>query len=41
MIKVHPYEEVAYDVYPLEIKGRQYGMEMWECLTNLRALMSL
>lgn len=26
MIKVHPYEEVAYDVYPLEIKGRQYGM---------------
>ncbi|HHV28548.1 MAG TPA: Nif3-like dinuclear metal center hexameric protein [Clostridium sp.] len=26
MIKVHPYEEVAYDIYPLEIKGRQYGM---------------
>lgn len=26
MIKIHPYEEVAYDIYPLEIKGRQYGM---------------
>ena len=26
MIKVHPYEEVAYDVYPLEIPGEQYGM---------------
>jgi len=26
MVKAHPYEEVAYDIYPLEIKGRQYGM---------------
>ncbi|WP_265443661.1 Nif3-like dinuclear metal center hexameric protein [Acetivibrio straminisolvens] len=26
MIKVHPYEEVAYDIYPLEINGKQYGM---------------
>ncbi len=26
MLKVHPYEEPAYDIYPLEIKGRQYGM---------------
>ena len=25
IIKVHPYEEVAYDVYPLEIEGKQYG----------------
>lgn len=25
MIKVHPYEEVAYDIYPLENTGAQYG----------------
>ncbi len=25
MIKVHPYEEVAYDVYPLKNKGKEYG----------------
>ena len=26
MIKAHPYEEVAYDVYPLENKGKQLGL---------------
>ena len=26
LLEAHPYEEVAYDIYPLEIKGRQYGM---------------
>ncbi|NLM58412.1 MAG: Nif3-like dinuclear metal center hexameric protein [Clostridium sp.] len=26
MIHAHPYEEVAYDIYPLEINGREYGM---------------
>lgn len=26
MIKSHPYEEVAYDVYPLDIKGKQIGL---------------
>jgi putative NIF3 family GTP cyclohydrolase 1 type 2 len=25
MIKAHPYEEVAYDVYPLENQSRNYG----------------
>lgn len=25
MIKAHPYEEVAYDIYPLENKGNVYG----------------
>lgn len=25
MIKAHPYEEVAYDIYPLENKGKLYG----------------
>jgi putative NIF3 family GTP cyclohydrolase 1 type 2 len=25
MIKAHPYEEVAYDLYPLENKGADYG----------------
>lgn len=26
MRKAHPYEEPAYDVYPLELKGRAYGL---------------
>ena len=26
MIKAHPYEEVAYDVYPLENKGEVLGL---------------
>ena len=26
MIKSHPYEEVAYDLYPLEKKGKEYGL---------------
>ncbi|ANB61225.1 Nif3-like dinuclear metal center hexameric protein [Anoxybacteroides amylolyticum] len=26
MLKAHPYEEVAYDVYPLENKGRTWGL---------------
>lgn len=26
MTKAHPYEEVAYDVYPLEQKGESYGL---------------
>ncbi|MBW7458743.1 Nif3-like dinuclear metal center hexameric protein [Paenibacillus sepulcri] len=26
MIKAHPYEEVAYDLYPLEINGPSYGL---------------
>lgn len=26
MLKAHPYEEVAYDLYPLEQKGRTYGL---------------
>lgn len=26
MIKAHPYEEVAYDVYPLEQRGKVYGL---------------
>ncbi len=25
MISVHPYEEVAYDIYPLELSGKEYG----------------
>ncbi len=25
MIKAHPYEEVAYDIYPLKNKGKEYG----------------
>ncbi|MCR4429862.1 MAG: Nif3-like dinuclear metal center hexameric protein [Tepidanaerobacteraceae bacterium] len=26
MIKVHPYEEVAYDIYPLENTGKEFGL---------------
>lgn len=26
MLKAHPYEEVAYDLYPLELKGKVYGL---------------
>ena len=26
MITAHPYEEVAYDVYPLEFSGKEYGL---------------
>lgn len=26
MLKVHPYEEVAYDIYPVENQGKMYGL---------------
>lgn len=26
MLKAHPYEEVAYDIYPLEIMGKSFGL---------------
>lgn len=26
MLKAHPYEEVAYDLYPLDLKGRTFGL---------------
>ncbi|MDR0268967.1 Nif3-like dinuclear metal center hexameric protein [Paenibacillus sp.] len=26
MLKAHPYEEVAYDIYPLDLKGRAFGL---------------
>lgn len=26
MLKAHPYEEVAYDLYPIELKGRSFGL---------------
>lgn len=26
MLKAHPYEEVAYDIYPLELKGATFGL---------------
>lgn len=26
MLKAHPYEEVAYDLYPLSMEGRSYGL---------------
>ena len=41
MIKVHPYEEVAYDIYKLENKGESVGLGRYASLdvqTNLQAL---
>ncbi|MFB5759280.1 Nif3-like dinuclear metal center hexameric protein [Paenibacillus medicaginis] len=26
MLKTHPYEEVAYDLYPMDLKGRTFGL---------------
>ncbi|UVI32157.1 Nif3-like dinuclear metal center hexameric protein [Paenibacillus spongiae] len=26
MLKAHPYEEVAYDLYPIDLKGRTFGL---------------
>lgn len=26
MLKAHPYEEAAYDIYPLRLKGKEYGL---------------
>jgi putative NIF3 family GTP cyclohydrolase 1 type 2 len=26
MLKAHPYEEVAYDLYPMDLKGRVFGL---------------
>ncbi|WP_139994396.1 Nif3-like dinuclear metal center hexameric protein [Paenibacillus paridis] len=26
MLKAHPYEEVAYDLYPVDLKGRSFGL---------------
>ena len=26
MLKAHPYEEVAYDLYPMDLKGRLFGL---------------
>ncbi|MNZ90147.1 putative GTP cyclohydrolase 1 type 2 [compost metagenome] len=26
MLKAHPYEEVAYDLYPVDLKGRTFGL---------------
>ena len=34
MIKAHPYEEVAYDIYKLENKGEVYGLGRYGSLEN-------
>ncbi|SET65167.1 Nif3-like dinuclear metal center hexameric protein [Paenibacillus sp. NFR01] len=26
MLKAHPYEEIAYDLYPMDLKGRSFGL---------------
>lgn len=41
MIKAHPYEEVAYDVYKLENKGKSVGLGRYATLNNEADLQSL
>lgn len=41
MIKAHPYEEVAYDVYKLENKGQSVGIGRYSTLKNEMDLESL
>ncbi len=38
MLKAHPYEEVAYDIYPLEIDGKKYGIGKIVTLEQAQAL---
>lgn len=40
MIDAHPYEEVAYDVYPLANKGKQYGLGRIGSLNDKQTLES-
>jgi dinuclear metal center YbgI/SA1388 family protein len=40
MLEAHPYEEVAYDLYPLEIMGREYGIGRIGNLPNAMTLRS-
>lgn len=51
MLKVHPYEEVAYDIYPLENEGKVYGIgrigytdneyNLYEYALNVKQLLGL
>lgn len=41
MIKVHPYEEVAYDIYPLENTGKDFGLGRVGKMKNPVSLKSL
>jgi dinuclear metal center YbgI/SA1388 family protein len=38
MLKVHPYEEVAYDIYPVENAGKTFGLGRLGYLKNSMAL---
>lgn len=38
MIKAHPYEETAYDVYPLNMDGKEYGLGKVGVLKNPETL---
>ncbi|MTT33162.1 Nif3-like dinuclear metal center hexameric protein [Terrilactibacillus sp. BCM23-1] len=41
MVRSHPYEEVAYDIYPLENKGQPYGLGRIGKLKNTMSLEEL
>lgn len=38
MLKAHPYEEVAYDLYPMDLKGRSFGLGRVGLLTEPETL---
>lgn len=38
MLKAHPYEEVAYDLYPMDLKGRSFGLGRVGTLPEVESL---
>lgn len=41
MLKAHPYEEVAYDLYPMDLKGRVFGLGRVGKLEEAKTLAAL
>lgn len=41
MLKAHPYEEVAYDLYPMDLKGRTFGLGRVGTLGEAKTLAEL
>ncbi|MDP5273109.1 Nif3-like dinuclear metal center hexameric protein [Chengkuizengella axinellae] len=41
MLKAHPYEEVAYDLYPMDLKGKSFGLGRVGRLPRIKTLEEL
>lgn len=41
LLKAHPYEEVAYDLYPMDLKGRSFGLGRVGMLPEVKVLKDL